>query len=96
MRPRGEIRQAISDAAYTLKEQGGGTFRDLAQLACVGYQAAEATAKNMARAGELAVVGKVRVPNVRRPMNKYAPAEQGENWITGATSLSRVMQGWNR
>ncbi len=57
MRPRGEIRLALAEAVQRLVEPGGGAnYRAIAEAAQVGYDAAQETLRNMARAGELAVV----------------------------------------
>ena len=71
-RPRGEVRQAIAQAAQS--QARCFTWQDLAQHAGVGFAAARETVRNMARAGELMVVGELRVDGVRRPMVHYAPA----------------------
>lgn len=95
MRPRGEIRQAIGGAAKALAdEQGSATWRELAQRACVGFDAARRTVENMARGGELEVAGSVRVEGSRRPMARYAPRT---NWATATTGgLGDVMRAWGR
>lgn len=73
MRPRGEIRAALALAvdAMPAPEQGA-TWRDLAQLACVGLAAARRTVDNMVTAGELIVVGHRRTPHACRPMRLLA------------------------
>lgn len=98
MRPRGEIRRAIGDAAWALtveRAMQGGTWRELAQRACVGYAAARQTVKDMARAGELQAVGAVRVDHSRRPMTLYAPAPERAA-PTAAANLATVMRTWAR
>ncbi len=93
MRPRGEIRQALADAAERLHEQlGPVTWRDMAAAACVGFAAAKATARNMEAAGELAVQGTKRVPGVCRPMKLYAPRRGG--WVHQGAPLADAMRGW--
>lgn len=77
MRPRGEIRAALGQAADMLPapapgEVAGATWRDLAELACVGFDAARRTVDNMLAAGELIVVGHKREPHACRPMNLLA------------------------
>lgn len=94
MRPRGEIRQALQMAALVLVERYGGvTWRQLAQHAQVGYEAARGTVKNMVRAGELQVVGQATMPRSRRPMALYAPA--GVH-AAGAAELSSALGAWSR
>lgn len=93
MRPRGEIRQVLGEAAQALaEERGGATWRELAQRACVGYQAARRTVQNMARAGELEACGTERVAHARRPMVRYAPRTNFATATTG--SLDIVMRSW--
>lgn len=76
MRPTGEIRRALREAAHALTTQRGHavTWRDLAAHACVGQQIARRTVVNMARAGELQAAGALHVPGGRRPMTAYVPA----------------------
>lgn len=66
----GPIRRALRDAAARL--QTPATWRDLAAVAQVGWQAAVTAIKNMVRAGELVRVDTARVPGSRRPMVRYA------------------------
>lgn len=58
MRPRGEIRAALGDAATQFVAEGRSrfNFRDLAERSQVGYEAARVTTRNMERAGELVVL----------------------------------------
>lgn len=87
-RPRGEIRQALHQAAWQLAaEAGGGTWRDIAARACVGYEAARRTIKNMAHAGELQAIDEVRVASSRRPMNRYIPAAGVDSTSDALTEL---------
>jgi len=69
MRPRGEIRSALAGAAMEFASLGrpAVTFRDLAERAQVGYEAARMTVRNMARAGEL-----VPVEQSEGPLRAYA------------------------
>lgn len=83
MRPRGQIRQALGDAAQRLVQQrqqqgvavAGVTWRELAESAQVGYQVARRTVCEMRRAGELAALqgAQVRMPHARRPLQLYVP-----------------------
>jgi hypothetical protein len=89
MRPRGELRLALVDVAR-VQGHGGSTWKGMAHAAQVGLAAARATVLNMARAGELVVVGQVREPGVCRPMNLYAvPAEPAANADDGGAQLAR-------
>lgn len=69
MRPRGEVRLALAGAAMEFASIGrpAVTFRDLAERAQVGYDAARVTVRNMARAGEL-----VAVECAAGPLRAYA------------------------
>lgn len=91
MRPPGEIRLALRSAALELGDSGG-TWRDMAQQACVGFEHAKQTARDMARAGELVVMGEARVPGVCRPMVLYAPA--GEPSASAGSALGEVVRCW--
>lgn len=74
MRPRGEVRAALSEAAQALRaECGAASWRDMAERAGVGYQAARQTVENMARAGELVPVGFEKRAHSRRWVALYEP-----------------------
>lgn len=99
MRPQGEVRQAIGKAARELAAEravnpgfvaAGGTWRELGARACVGYQVAKQTVKNMAQAGELQRLAAVRVEGSRRPMTLFGPGSSG----SPGQSLDAVMRGW--
>lgn len=99
MRPRGEIRVALTEAAQALAKAGASaaTWRDMAQRAGVGYQAARQTVERMALHGDLRRAGEVRVPHSRRPMALYAPADRvahAEPCPVGG--LSGVANAWVR
>lgn len=97
MRPRGEIRQALHQAAHELAQaQGGATWRTLAERACVGYAAARRTVRNMAQAGHLQPVGEERAPHSRRPMVRYAPAATPGQQATRSTTTAgaALAQAW--
>jgi hypothetical protein len=75
VRPPGEIRQALARAAVQLhRERDGATWRDMAEVAQVGYLDARRTVEHMARAGGLVVIGVEKRAHSRRWMNLYAPA----------------------
>lgn len=78
MRPRGEIRQALAGAVRDLVSGGRPSvcFRDAAAVAQVGYDAARSTMREMARAGELTVLGTTRVEGVSRPVLAYGWPER--------------------
>ena len=95
MRPRGEVRIALGSAAASLGPAGG-TWRELAAAASVGFDVAAQTARNMARSGELRVIDVVRVPGVGRPMVRYAPAVPAgdEPGRAPGAELAALMRGW--
>ena len=106
MRPHGELRQAIGKAARALAAEraaaplysvtgervAAATWREISARACVGFAAGRRTIDNMRRAGELGVVGALKVEGVRRPMSLYAPAAPSATPVT----LDRVLRGWPR
>lgn len=103
MRPVGEIRAALREAAHAIASErlqmglqpAGATWRELAQRAHVGYSAARDTVKNMVRVGELQPAGTVSAAHARRPLVAYAPRQPGERWSAGA-ALDCVMRTWSR
>ena len=96
MRPRGEIRQALSNAAHALAHEVGAgfTYMDLAAKSQVGYDAARQTTKDMVKAGELEPVGTRRMPGVRRPLRTYLPADPRGGRVCGSQILANAMGGW--
>jgi hypothetical protein len=109
MRPRGEIRQALRDAAPVLDEEAraaavGVTYLDLAcALAGKGVLSLEApaevrmvrnTVKNMAKAAELVRTGSARVPGCNRALGLYAvPTAADRERASVGASLQAV---WGR
>lgn len=95
-RPRGEIREAIVQAAQQLQaEQGGANWREMAQRACVGYDKARQTVRDMVKVGELQPCGQERVAHARRPMVRYALGRRWETpGTTGGQGLYAVMRTW--
>lgn len=82
-RPRGFIRQALHEAAWSLhREQQAFHWRDLLGAAHIGRSLSareqvatvKQTVRDMARAGELLPVGMARTPHACRPMVLYQPA----------------------
>ena len=91
---------ALLDAA---REQPG-TLRDLAQRACVGYDAARDTVRNMARSKVLRVVESNRVEYRNRLVHVYevAPTIDGAGAIvepddarSSLVELQRFMSAWH-
>lgn len=91
MRPRGDVRVALREAAVGVGRPGA-TWRGLARLAGVGLDAARVTAENMVRAGELIVIGHHKEPGVCRPMNLLTvPTEAPQQ--PGA-ALDQAIRSW--
>jgi hypothetical protein len=102
MRPAGEIRTALLEAASEMyrfenAELRGPTLAELAEKACVGRGAARQCVSNMKRAGELAIV-KERVVNYRnRPVAEYAPADAVQAKRANVfADLNQCMADWVR
>ena len=101
MRPAGEIRQALIQAAHDLAHSGrGATLAEIADRSCVGLHAARNCVKNMRRSGALQIVGERRVEYRNRPVAEYAPAKvlslQDVQVMSGPAVLSNCMQSWTR
>lgn len=98
MRPVGEVRHAMRQAAGKLHaERDGATWRDMAVCARVGFKAAQRAAENMERAGELVVVGHDKRAHSRRWMKLYSPSPAA-NFATATTDagLAGVVHSWPR
>jgi hypothetical protein len=93
MRPRGEVREKLAEAARALvaERQTPVTWRDLAEHACVGYDLARRTVTNMASAGELERVGTVATG--RRPQVTFAPPRPAPE-PTPHVPLQAAVSGW--
>lgn len=99
MRPPGQVRIALGDAAQELHvERGGATWREIADRAQVGYVAARDTVRTMERAGVLQGVGYEKRAHSARWMKLYAPGENAHSgtWATQTTgaALAGVMRLW--
>jgi hypothetical protein len=93
MRPRLDVRLAVDAAADRLVQQRGSfTTRDVAHLAQVGFEKARLTVKDSIRAGELRVVGTVRLPGINRPVNLLSRPKQASEG-PGA-DLLRLLRSW--
>ncbi len=105
MRPAGEIRMALLQAARDLVAEAvqpckGPTLSELASKAGVGRDAARVHVSNCKRSGALEIVGHRRVAYRNRPVAEYAPkvvlSLEDVQEMTGATVLSSCMAGWTR
>lgn len=105
-RARGDIRQAMADAAWQLASERacapvpGASWREIAQRATCGqatgvaWAKAKSVARDMLRAGELCPVGQLQMPHARRPMLALAPASRGQGAQAPGADLMMAMQGW--
>jgi hypothetical protein len=101
MRPAGEIRQALIQAAHALAHSGrGATLAELADKACVGRDAARMHVPKLKSRGHLQIVCERKVDYRNRPVAEYAPAKvlslQDVQAMTGAAVLSNCMRNWAR
>jgi len=93
MRPVGTVRAVLGQAAQALADEcGGGTWRDLAERAGVGYRVACMTVRNMERAGVLARVGAEKRAHSRRWMAVYVPHQACAPGPAG--DLDKLMRTW--
>jgi pyruvate-formate lyase-activating enzyme len=97
VRPQGEIRQAMRAAFET---NGPMTWSAAAELAQVGYDAAQQTVKNMVRSGELRSCGREKPAGAQVWAHLYElNAPQPEDGLPGANDLSlaelaRITSNW--
>ncbi|OGB26206.1 MAG: hypothetical protein A3I66_00710 [Burkholderiales bacterium RIFCSPLOWO2_02_FULL_57_36] len=106
MRPAGEVRLALIQAARDIVAQIGQPDRGatLAEMAAavgskcpLGRDVARRYVDNMHRSGDLKKVGERRVPNRNRPVYEYAPVfTDGEVLVRGVAVLSNCMSSWTR
>jgi hypothetical protein len=105
MRPAGEVRLAMIQAAKDIVAQMGDPKRGatLAELAAaagskcpIGHNTARRYVDNMRRSGALQIVGTRRVDYRNRPVAEYRPVDtslcKGKGWA----SLERCMTDWTR
>lgn len=94
MRPAGEVRQALLQAASDLATpQRAPTLRELAAHAQVGSDAARHTVQNLHRHGALQIVRTRRVHYRNRPVAEYAPAPRPAP--RQRCELAALMQRWS-
>jgi len=95
MRPAGEVRQALLDAALALTTPDRSpTLLELAAKSQVGFLAARRTVDNMRRAGVLAVVRTRRVEYRNRPVAEYAPRAKLEDLGVQCCALRDMFATW--
>lgn len=96
MRPTGEIRQALFDAALALTTpERSPTMLELAHHAQVGYVAARRTVDNMRRAGVLVPV-RPRVVDYRaKPVMEYCPRKRVDKAVRQTCALRDVISAWS-
>jgi len=95
MRPPGEIRQALLDAALALTTpERSPTLLEMATKAQVGFTAARDTVRNMRRANVLGIVRERRVPYRNRPVSEYAPCRPEERSGGEACPLRAAVSSW--
>lgn len=86
MRPAGEIRKALYDAAKEFSAVGGASLAELAAKACVSRDKASECVTSMRRAGVLNIVADRRVSYRNRPVAVYMPAKTED--------VQAIQQGW--
>jgi hypothetical protein len=96
MRPTGEVRQALFDAAVALTTPDRSpTMLELAQYAQVGYVAARRTIDNMRRAGVLVPVRKRKVDYRNRPVEEYCPRKRLQQVSGSKCPLRDALATWS-
>lgn len=95
-RPRGAERMALREAARTKQQQGieGATWRELAEMAQVGFQAAKRTCWNMVMAGELVVVRHEPRPGSNKPQAIFMLVDTAEPRPDAGAELQSILSGW--
>lgn len=94
MRPAGEVRQALLQAASDLATpQRAPTLRELAAHAQVGSDAARHMVPWLHRSGALQIVRTRRVHYRNRPVAEYAPAPRPAP--RQRCELAALMQRWS-
>ncbi|WP_295378417.1 hypothetical protein [uncultured Pseudacidovorax sp.] len=95
MRPAGEVRQALLDAALALTTpERSPTQLELAMHAQVGFKAARATVQNMVRSRALVIVRLREVDYRPRPVAEYCPASRVRLTNVPKCELPRVFAAW--
>lgn len=96
-RPVGEIRAAIVKAVQEIRADGGVVhFRSAGARACVGFEAARSTLRDMERGGQLVRAGEAKIEGVKRPVLVYdvAGGVVSCDEEDAGEALGRVLVGW--
>lgn len=94
MRPAGEVRMALFNACAELATPAHApTLRELATRACVGFDAARSTVREMKRAGQIRQARERRVDYRNRPVAEYEPA-MPVGGGAGFVDLGSVLRVW--
>lgn len=97
MRPAGEIRQALLQAACELATANSGpTLTEMAHKACVALDAARRTVDNMKRGGVLRVPRHRRVDYRNRPVAEYEPVTSNPPQVDECVDVGSVFSLWAR
>lgn len=95
MRPAGEVRQAIFEAALALTTpERSPTLLELARYSQVGFLAARRTVDNMRRAGVLVVVRTRKVEYRNRPVAEYCTQKRLDALGVKRCALRDVVADW--
>ena len=95
MRPAGEVRQALLDAALALTTpERAPTQLELAMHAQVGFKAARFAVQNMVRSKALVIVRMRDVDYRARPVAEYCPAKRLRQSGVQQSELRRVFAAW--
>lgn len=100
MRPPGEVRQALLNAAHTLSTPTRGpTLAELAAHAQVGRDHARCMVRDLKRHGALQIARTRQVPYRNRPVAEYVPAVVAANDAltaagAGFVDLGQMLQVW--
>lgn len=95
MRPAGEVRQALLDAALALTTpERSPTQVEMAVHAQVGFKATRYAIQNMVRARALVIVRARPVEYRNRPVAEYAPPERLQQLRVPECPFRQVFSTW--
>lgn len=110
-RPRGEIRQAVANAAQALARERaaaplrgldgqplvGATWPELMRRSLTSWDQSAQVIKDMVRGRELAKLGRVRVDGYQRPLTVYAPTPGlAPAWARGHDTVRQAFEAMCR